>query len=49
MATSSTKINEKDDIAVNNIIKPFPPVINGRINVVKFIEASTELVGVVGE
>lgn len=29
-------------------IKHFPPIINGRINVVEFLEASTDLVALVG-
>lgn len=47
-----TDVNMASSTLVKNIFeysKAFPPVIDGRINVVKFLEASTDLVGIVGE
>ncbi|XP_059054235.1 glycolipid transfer protein [Achroia grisella] len=42
MACASTKVTKKN--VFYDIIKPFPPVINGKINLVKFLESASDLV-----
>lgn len=46
MATTSKA--EKDEHKFYDTLTHFPPVINGRINMVQFIEASSGLVSLVG-
>nr|UAX26440.1 glycolipid transfer protein [Galleria mellonella] len=45
MANASTQIASEN--VFFDIIKPFPPVIDGKINVVKFIESASDLVTLV--
>lgn len=45
MASTSTTDNQECFFLA---VQDFPPVINGRINMIKFIDASTDLVAIVG-
>lgn len=45
---ATTSMVEKDEHNFYDTLSHFPPVINGRINMVQFLEASAGLISLVG-
>lgn len=48
MASTSTSTDNVTKECFFLAIRAYPPVINGKVNIIEFIDASTDLVAVVG-